>query len=53
MNVNDNAPMFPNSAYSFSILENLPDESFVGQVQATDADGDTILYFISEGPEGV
>ncbi|NXV43424.1 CDHR2 protein, partial [Uria aalge] len=44
--LNDNAPVFLNQSYEFSVLEDSPG-SFVGQVQATDADRTEINYRIS------
>ncbi|NXN50884.1 CDHR2 protein, partial [Rynchops niger] len=44
--LNDNAPVFLNESYEFSVFEDSPG-SFVGQVQATDADRTEINYRIS------
>ncbi|XP_054073842.1 cadherin-related family member 2 isoform X2 [Rissa tridactyla] len=44
--LNDNAPVFLNQSYEFSVFEDSPG-SFVGQVQATDADRTEINYRIS------
>ncbi|NXH14373.1 CDHR2 protein, partial [Bucco capensis] len=44
--VNDNAPIFFNQSYNFSVFEDSPG-SFVGEVQATDADRTEINYRIS------
>ena len=35
---NDNHPKFSNRAYKFSIIENEPENTFVGQIYATDKD---------------
>ena len=40
--VNDQAPIFPKSEYTFAVFENEPEGTAVGQVIADDADG--ILY---------
>ncbi|NXC18890.1 CDHR2 protein, partial [Corythaeola cristata] len=44
--VNDNAPVFLNQSYEFSVFEDSPG-SLVGEVQATDADRTEINYRIS------
>ncbi|XP_065500295.1 cadherin-related family member 2 [Caloenas nicobarica] len=44
--VNDNAPVFLNQSYEFSVLEDSPG-SFVGEVEATDADRTQINSRIS------
>ncbi|XP_010179971.1 PREDICTED: cadherin-related family member 2, partial [Mesitornis unicolor] len=44
--LNDNAPMFLNQSYEFSVFEGSP-ASFVGEVQATDADRTEINSRIS------
>ena len=38
LNVNEYAPQFPSQPYSFSLTEELPSNTFVGQVTATDQD---------------
>jgi hypothetical protein len=45
--VNDQAPIFPKSEYTFAVLENEPEGTVVGQVMADDADGmlyNTVTY---------
>ncbi|XP_040266436.1 cadherin-related family member 5 isoform X2 [Bufo bufo] len=45
INVNDNAPVFKEASYHFSIAENLPVNSAIGPaMQAEDADLDTLYY---------
>lgn len=54
VDVNDNAPQFHSSNIWFFINENSPIGSFVGGMQATDADGGPnaeIEYTISGGPD--
>lgn len=46
-NTNDNSPTFGN--FSFSIPEGSPVGTLVGQVSATDADGDDITFSITAG----
>ena len=50
--VNDCDPMFMESSYSFSFLENLPAGTSVGSIRATDCDAGSnaqIQYSISSG----
>ena len=49
--VNDNPPMFEQTSYSFTILENKPDDTEVGQVHATDSDSQNVTYLISNSTE--
>ncbi|RZC36743.1 Cadherin, Laminin G 1, EGF, and/or Amelogenin domain containing protein, partial [Asbolus verrucosus] len=52
--INDNSPTFNQSVYEAYILENLPPNSFVYQVKATDIDSPKnaiIQYSISEGTD--
>ena len=44
-NLNDNEPKFEQENYSFQLAENLPIETFIGQVKAIDFDGDTIIHY--------
>ena len=49
-NTND-PPQMDQGIYEFSINENLPDDSLVGTVSATDNDsGDTVVYSLVPGP---
>ncbi|UJR08141.1 hypothetical protein I4U23_012417 [Adineta vaga] len=41
---NDNIPKFPKSTYEFSIYENNPTQSYIGQVTAFDPDGSELIY---------
>lgn len=47
---NDNFPIFERDSYSFSIIENSPNNTYIGVVIANDADSDsfgTVSYSIS------
>ncbi|KAG8563956.1 hypothetical protein GDO81_016270 [Engystomops pustulosus] len=45
INVNDNAPVFKQSIYNFTVLESHPVNSPIGTlIEAEDADGDTLYY---------
>ena len=44
--INDNKPVFSANNYTFEIDENNLVHTIVGQVSATDRDGDTLLYSI-------
>ena len=54
LDVDDNLPAFSRSIYFFSIRENAPTGSTVGQIQCTDADntalGIPVLYSIESSP---
>ncbi len=52
LNVNDNAPEFSRSEYELRVVENLEPGSIVGQVLATDLDGDLISYTLSTDVKG-
>ena len=45
----NHAPVFTSSSYSFEIVEGILDGETVGTVEATDADGDTLTYSITDG----
>ena len=45
----NNAPVFGQSSYAFSVAENAGQYSVVGTVAATDADGDSVTYHITAG----
>jgi len=47
LNINDNAPLFNDT--TFSIPENSPAQTVVGELNAVDPDGDIIYYEIIEG----
>ena len=38
MDVNDHSPVFPQTSYSFSLSEDLPQGTSIGRITATDAD---------------
>lgn len=42
-------PVFGAASYSFAVTENSANGTAVGQVSATDSDGDTVLYSIAAG----
>ena len=47
---NDNFPIFERDSYSFSIIENSPNNTYIGAVTANDADSDSfgaVFYSIS------
>ena len=44
--VNDNMPTFDQSEYRLQVLEDEPIGSLIGQVKATDLDGDTLMYSV-------
>ena len=46
-NVNDNAPVFQDLPYTFSVVEE-ETGAFVGTIRATDADEDSLSYFIMD-----
>ncbi|KAM3919667.1 cadherin-related family member 5 [Leptodactylus fuscus] len=47
INVNTKAPVFKETSYNFSILENTPVNTAIGPaIEAEDADGDTLYYEI-------
>ncbi|HHP0510651.1 TPA: Ig-like domain-containing protein, partial [Vibrio harveyi] len=48
-NVNDNAPVFGDSSYEFNYDENISESTVIGQVSATDADGNNVSYAITSG----
>ncbi|MGD1336328.1 Ig-like domain-containing protein, partial [Vibrio harveyi] len=48
-NVNDNAPVFGDSSYEFNYDENISESTVIGQVSATDADGNNVTYSIKSG----
>ncbi len=48
----NNAPAFHRSAYEFSVLEDAAVGFAVGDVSASDADGDTLTYTIEAGNRG-
>ena len=48
----NNAPVFGQSSYAFSVAENARQYSVVGTVAATDADGDSPTYHITAGNGG-
>ncbi|MDN3684702.1 cadherin repeat domain-containing protein [Vibrio sinaloensis] len=51
INLDDNAPVFDandGEQYSFSYAENNSDDYVIGQVSATDADGEAVTYSIEE-----
>ena len=50
--VNDNAPEFPQSTYSFVVPEALPIGSSVGEVRADDLDVDANLNYGITGDNG-
>ena len=43
---NDNFPVFEQRIYLFSIQENLPNSTVIGQIRANDIDQDNISYFL-------
>ncbi|XP_070544624.1 protocadherin Fat 4-like isoform X2 [Ptychodera flava] len=43
-NINNNAPQFLMSSYNFTVYENSRSGVRVGQLEANDTDGDTLLY---------
>ena len=47
-NANDNFPVFKQAEYTFTVLEE-ETGAFVGEVEATDDDGDTLIYSIIDG----
>ena len=48
--INESAPRFTKTSFSFSVKENSPANSLVGQATATDGDpGDTLTYAITSG----
>ena len=49
--VNDNSPMFEQTSYSFTIMENKLVDTEVGQVHATDSDSQNVTYLISNSTE--
>lgn len=48
VNINNNAPIFSEDGYTFTVIEGM---SLLGRVIATDADGDSIAYLTLEGFE--
>ncbi|XP_070182145.1 protocadherin Fat 1-like [Littorina saxatilis] len=53
VNRNPNCPVFNSAAYSITINENFPVNTFVVNVSASDADGDIVSYFIDEDSAGL
>ena len=49
-NENDNDPSFDSSIYEFVMNEHSPNGTIVGQVTATDADGDPVSLSVVNGP---
>ena len=45
-------PVFSQDSYTFSIPESHPTFSILGRVEATDSDGEAILYVITSGRDG-
>uniref|UniRef100_A0ABD2XEJ9 Cadherin domain-containing protein n=1 Tax=Trichogramma kaykai TaxID=54128 RepID=A0ABD2XEJ9_9HYME len=51
---NDNAPQFANSSFSFRLLENQPEDTFVGKLLASDRDSDRnaeLAYSLAPGQQ--
>ena len=45
---NDNVPVFEQSAYTFTVVENQPEMTSIGQVRANDLDLQVISYYFQE-----
>ena len=52
-NVNDNAPTFSLGDYTFTAAENIASESAIGQVSASDLDGDALSFTIMVNDNGL
>ncbi|XP_074599101.1 protocadherin Fat 4-like [Brevipalpus obovatus] len=48
-NINEHSPKFINLPYEFWVQENAVEGTSVGQVKATDDDGNNVMYSISDG----
>ena len=48
LDANDNAPVFSQSVYTFTVEENSPLETTVGAILAIDIDLQTVSYFLAE-----
>lgn len=55
--VNDNAPVFLNNSYTFTISENLPKTTAIGKLEAEDADKGSNaalnfrIFYMLQGPD--
>lgn len=52
LDANDNSPVFANTSYTFTVLENRPTGTFVGSIRANDQDvgqNAEIVYSLTEG----
>lgn len=45
---NDNSPVFEQTSYAFSLLENLPAATLIGQIRASDVDQQNVSYFLND-----
>lgn len=52
LNVNDHGPAFRSAQYRFDVVENMAAGTTVGQVVATDGDGDIVTFSLSSQAEG-
>ena len=52
-NINDNAPTFSLGDYTFTAAENIASESAIGQVSASDLDGDALNFTIMVNDNGL
>jgi protocadherin Fat 4 len=48
LDANDNTPIFEQSEYAFTLTENLPVSTFIGQVRANDIDQQNVSYSLRE-----
>lgn len=46
-NVNDNTPVFQQSTYTFTLVENSPVSTLIGRIRATDIDQQNVSYFLN------
>lgn len=47
LDANDNTPIFEQSMYTFTLMENLPFLTFIGQIRANDIDQQNISYSLN------